>query len=72
MADTDPLGASEAPLLDHLIELRTRLLWVLAVFAATLSACLFFAGDIFALLLWPFEQAVGPTAPFGAYIYGAA
>jgi sec-independent protein translocase protein TatC len=63
MADTDPLGASEAPLLDHLIELRARLLWVLAVFAATLSVCLFFAGDIFAFLLWPFEQAAGPTAP---------
>ena len=54
MADTDPLGASEAPLLDHLIELRARLLLVLAVFAATLSVCLFFAGDIFAFLLWPF------------------
>jgi sec-independent protein translocase protein TatC len=28
-----------------------------------LSVCLFFAGEIFALLLWPFEQAAGPAAP---------
>ncbi len=61
MAEPDPLAASEAPLLDHLVELRTRLLWIMAVFVGTLSACLFIAGDIFAFLLWPYEQAAGPT-----------
>jgi sec-independent protein translocase protein TatC len=63
MAERDTISASDAPLLDHLVELRTRLLWVLGVFGVTLSVCLFFAGEIFALLLWPFEQAAGPAAP---------
>ena len=63
MVERDTTSASDAPLLDHLVELRTRLLWVLGVFAVALSVCLFFAGEIFAFLLWPFEQAAGPAAP---------
>ena len=44
---------SKAPLLDHLIELRRRLLWcVLALFAA-FFACLYFAKPIFAVLVQP-------------------
>ena len=51
------LARSEMPLLDHLVELRTRLLWCIAWFVAAFGACMFFAADIFAFLLWPFEQA---------------
>ena len=51
------LARSEMPLLDHLVELRTRLLWCVAWFVLSFSVCMFFATDIFAFLLWPFEQA---------------
>lgn len=48
---------SKAPLLDHLIELRSRLLWsVLAIFAA-FFLCFAFAKDIFALLVRPLAEA---------------
>ena len=57
----DNLEQSEAPLLEHLVELRARLLWVVGVFIIVLSGCLFFASEIFAILLWPFEQAAGPA-----------
>jgi sec-independent protein translocase protein TatC len=51
------LARSEMPLLDHLIELRTRLLWCVAWFVLPFGVCMFFATDIFAFLLWPFEQS---------------
>ena len=51
------LARSEMPLLDHLVELRTRLLWCVAWFVLAFGVCMFFATDIFAFLLWPFEQA---------------
>ncbi|QDP20505.1 twin-arginine translocase subunit TatC [Sphingomonas xanthus] len=54
MSDIDD---SKAPLLDHLIELRRRLLWsVIALFAA-FFACLYFAKPIFALLVQPLLAA---------------
>ena len=56
------LARSEMPLLDHLVELRTRLLWCVAWFVLAFGACMFFATDIFAFLLWPFEQAANGAA----------
>ena len=58
MADqAGDLARSEMPLLDHLVELRTRLLWCVVWFVLAFGVCMFFATDIFAFLLWPFEQA---------------
>ena len=48
---------SRAPLLDHLIELRRRLLWSLAALAAAFFACLYFARPIFAVLVQPLLKA---------------
>ena len=53
------LAAGEMALFDHLVELRNRLLWALAAFGVAFGVCMFFAGEIFTFLLWPFEQAIG-------------
>ena len=53
----EDLARSEMPLLDHLVELRTRLFWCVAWFVLAFGVSMFFATDIFAFLLWPFEQA---------------
>jgi sec-independent protein translocase protein TatC len=48
---------TKAPLLDHLIELRRRLLLSLAVLATLFFACLYFAKPIFAFLVQPLLAA---------------
>jgi sec-independent protein translocase protein TatC len=57
--EQDALARGEMPMFDHLVELRARLLWSAAWFGAAFAVCMFFASEIFAFLLWPFEQAVG-------------
>ena len=61
MAEDENQTAGDMPLLDHLVELRNRLLWALAFFAIAFGVCISFAGEIFDFLLWPFERAAGPA-----------
>ena len=51
------LDDTTAPLLDHLIELRRRLLWCVAALAVAFFACLYFAKPIFAVLVQPLLAA---------------
>lgn len=51
------LEDSKMPLLDHLIELRTRMLWSLAALAVAFGVCLYFAKHIFAVLAQPLLNA---------------
>jgi len=51
------IDESKAPLLDHLIELRRRLLWCVAAIAAAFFTCLYFAKPIFAVLVQPLLAA---------------
>jgi sec-independent protein translocase protein TatC len=51
------LDESKAPLLDHLIELRKRLLWALAALVVAFAVCLYFARPIFAVLVQPLLAA---------------
>jgi sec-independent protein translocase protein TatC len=51
------LDDTRAPLLDHLIELRRRLLWSIAALAGAFFACLYFAQPIFAFLVQPLLKA---------------
>ena len=51
------LDDSKAPLLDHLLELRKRLLWCLAALALAFFACLYVAKPIFAVLVQPLIAA---------------
>nr|WP_157026454.1 twin-arginine translocase subunit TatC [Sphingomonas horti] len=44
-------------MLDHLIELRRRLLWSLAALAGAFGVCLYFAKPIFAFLVQPLLKA---------------
>jgi sec-independent protein translocase protein TatC len=55
----DGLDDSKMPLLDHLIELRTRLMYsILAVFAAFL-VCYYFSPHIYAFLVRPLANLLG-------------
>ena len=51
------IDETQAPLLDHLIELRTRLLRAIIALAIAFAVCLYFAEDIFALLVRPLAAA---------------
>ena len=53
----DDLDTSHAPLLDHLLELRRRLLWSFAAVAIAFGICLYFARPIFSFLVQPLVQA---------------
>jgi sec-independent protein translocase protein TatC len=55
--EPDDLDESKAPLLDHLIELRRRLLWCVVTLAVTFGICLYFARPIFGFLVQPLLAA---------------
>jgi sec-independent protein translocase protein TatC len=59
--DEDELKGSEAPLLDHLIELRKRLIYSLAALVVLFLVCFFFAKPIYDLLLIPYKWASGDS-----------
>ncbi len=55
----DEIEASKAPLLDHLIELRQRLIYSLLAFFGMFVLCFYFARPIYNILVWPFVNVVG-------------
>ena len=59
MSDED-IEASKAPLMDHLIELRSRLIKALLGFGVAFIFCFFFAKQIYNVLVWPFVLVAGP------------
>ena len=71
--DEDEIEASRAPLMDHLIELRTRLMICVAAFVAGFIGCFIVADPIYVFLVQPFavaaqfREAAGPggsVSPF--------
>ncbi|MGB3457103.1 MAG: twin-arginine translocase subunit TatC [Litorimonas sp.] len=56
--ESDEVEASRAPLLDHLNELRSRLIKSVLGVVGGMIACTPFLSQIIAALLWPFEQAL--------------
>ena len=79
-----PPDEKTMPLLEHLIELRTRLLWSLLAFILAFAVCFYFAGDIYSFLLEPYAKAAlakggmrrliytAPTEAFFTYVKVAA
>lgn len=54
------IDETQAPLLDHLIELRNRLMRCVVALAITFGVCLYFAEDIFGFLVRPLTEAFPP------------
>jgi sec-independent protein translocase protein TatC len=55
----DDIDASEAPLMDHLLELRSRLVKSVIGFGIAFLAAFYFSSDIFHYLVKPFEWGTG-------------
>ncbi|GJE27373.1 twin-arginine translocase subunit TatC [Methylobacterium organophilum] len=58
-ADEAEIEASRAPLLDHLIELRARLIKSLIAFVLMFFGCFFFSRQIYNILVHPYVAVVG-------------
>jgi sec-independent protein translocase protein TatC len=55
----EDIEASKAPLMEHLIELRSRLIKAVVAFAVMFVGCFFFAKQIYNVLVWPFVLVAG-------------
>ena len=56
------IDATRAPLMEHLIELRSRLIKALIAFLVMFIISFFFAKNIYNLLVLPYQHAAGPEA----------
>jgi sec-independent protein translocase protein TatC len=65
----EDIDATKAPLLDHLIELRSRLIKALIAFGLAFIACFFFSKQIYNVLIWPYVWVAG--AENSKFIYTA-
>ncbi|MCW5697952.1 MAG: twin-arginine translocase subunit TatC [Bauldia sp.] len=59
----DEIEASRAPLIEHLIELRGRLIRSLIAILIAFVVCFFFANQIYNILVLPWEWAAGSDNP---------
>jgi sec-independent protein translocase protein TatC len=67
----DEVEASRAPLIDHLIELRSRLIKAMVAFVLMFFACFALAKPIYNILVWPYVLAVGsPEKAQMVYTHG--
>jgi sec-independent protein translocase protein TatC len=55
----DEIDQSRMPLIEHLTELRQRLIYSLMSFAGMFVLCFFFAKPIYNVLVWPYVRVVG-------------
>jgi sec-independent protein translocase protein TatC len=56
----EDIEATKAPLMEHLVELRSRLIKAVAAFAVMFVLCFIFAKNIYNVLVWPFVWVAGP------------
>jgi sec-independent protein translocase protein TatC len=57
------INVTKAPLIEHLIELRRRLIWSSLAILVAFAVCFYFAKPIYNLLLFPYRLAAGADAP---------
>src|ERR1700751_609127 len=55
----EEIDATKAPLMDHLIELRARIIRSLYAFLAAFFVCFFFSRHIYNILTYPYVRVVG-------------
>ena len=65
----EDIEATKAPLMEHLVELRSRLIKALIAFAVMFALCFYFARTIYNILVQPFVWIVG--AENSKFIYTA-
>src|SRR6266566_8648946 len=65
----EDIEATKAPLMEHLVELRSRLIKALIAFVITFALCFVFAKQIYNILVWPFVWVAGPE--HSKFIYTA-
>ena len=69
----EPLDDGNMSLMEHLIELRTRLMWIIGTMLVGTVIALFFAEPIIQFIIQPLSsigvipQAIGPTDTIGVY-----
>jgi sec-independent protein translocase protein TatC len=61
--DQEAIDSTKAPLMEHLIELRRRLIWSLGAIAIAFAVCFYFSRPLYNLLLWPYRLAAGVDTP---------
>src|SRR5467141_3937851 len=60
----EDIESTKAPLMEHLIELRSRLIKALIAFGIAFVGCFFFAKTIYNVLTWPYIWVAGPDSKF--------
>jgi sec-independent protein translocase protein TatC len=68
MAEENELEEGKMPLLDHLIELRTRLLYSIAAWAVVFAPCVYFSREIYDFLAQPLAHILAKQTN-GHFIY---
>lgn len=58
MSEQDEIEASRAPLMEHLIELRARLIRSLLAIVVAFLVCFAFAKQIYNVLVWPYDYVI--------------
>jgi sec-independent protein translocase protein TatC len=67
--DEAAIEASKAPIIEHLIELRTRLIRAMVAFIVLFIVRFYFAPQIYNILVWPFANAARALKHDPALIY---
>jgi sec-independent protein translocase protein TatC len=65
----EDIEATKAPLIEHLIELRARLIKALVAFVVMFGVCFVFSREIYNVLVWPYVWVAG--AENSKFIYTA-
>ena len=58
MSKSENIDGSAAPLIEHLIELRNRLMWAVGAYVVAILLCFFVAEPIMGFMLRPIEEAM--------------